>query len=68
MSHACHLQYVLLSSFALSPAKRNDGIHGGLLAYYIRCGVCVTSTVDLPHYFSLDFNIHIENSSLGARV
>ena len=54
VSHACHLQYVLLSSCALSSAEINGGIHCGLLSC-IQCGVCVVaSTVDLQiHIFNL---------------
>ena len=51
VSHTCHLSYVLLSSCALSPAERNEGIDCGLLSYYIQCGVCAISTVDLRHDF-----------------
>ena len=51
MSHACHLQFVLLSSCAMSPAERNDGIHCGFLSCCIQCGVCVTSTADLQRHY-----------------
>ena len=52
ISHGKKLQYPLRIGFIL----------------LIKCGVCVTSTVDLQRqYFPLAFNIPIETSNFGVR-
>ena len=47
VSRACPVQYVLLSSCALSPAERNDGVGCGLFSYVVSASQALSTSNDI---------------------